>query len=261
MPQDEIRRAVLAVLAAVAPEADLRQLGADAPLRAQVDLDSVDWLNVLAGIAERLAVDIADADAARLASLDEIVAHVAALKARPAAVPPADATALPRSRHLVAGRPVTMRPIGADDLQREKDFVGRLSPDSRYERFMVTVGELPQSKLRYLTDVDQVRHVALAATIAAGGGEDFVGVARYIVDPAGTGCEFAVAVADDWQGTGIAGVLMHALLRLARARGLRTMEAFVLATNTRMLKFARQLGFTPERHPDDRDTLRVVRAL
>jgi acetyltransferase len=54
---------------------------------------------------------------------------------------------------------------------------------------------------------------------------------------------------------------MHALLRLARARGVRTMEAFVLATNARMLKFARQLGFAAERRADDRDTVRVLRAL
>jgi acetyltransferase len=154
-----------------------------------------------------------------------------------------------------------MRPVRADDLQREKEFVGRLSPDSRYERFMVTVNELPQSKLRYLTDVDQLRHVALAATTETGGREDFVGIARYIVDADGGGAEFAIAVADDWQGTGLAGVLMHALLRLARARGVRTMEAFVLATNARMLKFARQLGFAAERRADDRDTVRVLRAL
>ncbi|MEW5879130.1 MAG: GNAT family N-acetyltransferase [Pseudomonadota bacterium] len=88
-----------------------------------------------------------------------------------------------------------------------------------------------------------------------------VGAARYVVDASGGGCEFAIAVDDAWQGSGLAGVLMHALIDVARARGLATMEGSVLATNTRMLKFARQLGFRLEHDPEDRSTVRVVRAL
>jgi hypothetical protein len=39
------------------------------------------------------------------------------------------------------------------------------------------------------------------------------------------------------------------------------MEGSVLAINSRMLKFMRQLGFRQERNPDDAQTVRVVRAL
>ena len=51
------------------------------------------------------------------------------------------------------------------------------------------------------------------------------------------------------------------LLAAARARGLRTMEGFVLAANTPMLHFARQLGFQVRHDAQDRDTVRVVRNL
>jgi acetyltransferase len=54
---------------------------------------------------------------------------------------------------------------------------------------------------------------------------------------------------------------MHALMDIARSRGLTMMEGFVLATNVRMLKFARQLGFSQVRNPEDRDTVHVVRSL
>jgi acetyltransferase len=154
-----------------------------------------------------------------------------------------------------------VRPIRADDLPLEADFVRHLSSESRYERFMVTVGELSARKLEYLTDVDQLRHVALVATTAQDGRETIVGVVRYIVDPAGTGCEFAVAIDDAWHGTGLAGILMQALIDIARARGLRTMEGFVLAANAPMLRFARQLGFRVRRDPEDRDTVHVERSL
>jgi acetyltransferase len=103
--------------------------------------------------------------------------------------------------------------------------------------------------------------VALAAEVEREGRPAIVGVARYIVAPAGDSCEFAIAVDDAWQGSGLAGILMHALLDVARARGLATMQGTVLATNTRMLKFTRQLGFSQQREAGDRETVRVLRRL
>lgn len=265
MEPDEIRSAVLATIASIAPEADVQRIRPDRPLRQQIDLDSIDWLNVVAGLCERLCVEIPEADYGRLATVDSIVAYLTAGRAerrRAASRAPARTLAeLPTAHHIVEGTPVTVRPLRAADMTLEADFVRHLSMDNRYKRFMVTVRELPESKLRYLTDVDQVRHVALAATVERDGREALVGVARYVVDASGTGCEFAIAVDDAWQGTGLAGILMNALIDIARTRGLATMEGSVLATNTRMLKFTRQLGFASQHDPEDRDTVRVVRSL
>jgi acetyltransferase len=236
-------------------------------LRQQIDLDSMDWINLIAGLHDRLLVDIPESDYERLTTLDSMAAYIAA---RPSLTAPAGAapgvtagapTELPCIRHVVNGTPVTVRPIRREDAELEADFVQHLSLENRYARFMVTVRELPQAKLKYLTDVDQVGHVALIATIERAGHEVLVGVARYVVDPAGTSCEFAAAVDDVWQGSGVAGILMHALIGVARSRGLARMEGIVLATNSRMLKFTRQLGFSAQRDPEDRDTVRVVREL
>ncbi len=257
---DELRSAIVAAIAAVAPEADLRSLRHDRPLREQIDLDSIDWLNVLAGLCERLGIDIPAIDDGRFATVDSIVDRLTTALAGEGVDAARTAGELPTRRHMVDGTQVTVRPLRAADIALEADFVQHLSMDSRYKRFMVTVRELPESKLRYLTDVDQVRHVALAATVERDGREALVGVARYVVDASGTGCEFAIAVADAWQGTGLAGILMNALIDIARARGLAKIEGSVLATNTRMLKFTRQLGFV-QHEPDDRTTVRVVRSL
>jgi len=261
---DDIRSAVRATIAAVAPETDVQTIVPDRPLREQIDLDSMDWLNMLAGLQDRLQVDIPESDHGRLATLDAIVAYVASRIAEPPAAAreavvgrPAGLSAL----HTVDGTPVTVRPIHAEDAALEAGFVRRLSDESRYMRFMATLRELPAAKLRSLTDVDFVHHVALVATTSRDGQEVLLGVARYIVDPDGTGCEFAIAVADEWQGSGLAGILMNALMDTARSRGLTRMEGIVLATNRRMLKFVRQLGFSLQRDPDDRQTLRAARAL
>jgi acetyltransferase len=262
---EEIRRAVLATIESIAPETDGQRIRPDQPLRQQIELDSMDWLNVMAGLHDRLSIEIPESDYGRLATLDAIVTYVASRQAeqpgeprRAAARAPAQ---LPCTHHVVKGTAVAVRPMRSDDRPLEADFVRHLSMETRYQRFMVTLSELPQAKLDYLTDVDQVRHVALVATTDRNGQQILVGVVRYIVDPTGTGCEFAVAVDDAWQGCGLAGILMHALMDTARSRGLATMEGLVLATNARMLKFTRQLGFTQQRDPEDRDTVRVVRSL
>lgn len=260
MRPDEIRAAVLCEIASIAPEADLQMIRPDQPLRTQIDLDSMDWLNLMVGLRARLQFAIPESGAGSLATLDGLVEWLAARPAAPMEGPSRPDAAWP-SRHRIGGTEVTLRPMHADDAPLEADFVRHLSDDSRYKRFMGTVRELPGAKLRYLTDVDGVRHVALLATAQRDGREVQLGVARYVVDAAGTGCEFAIVVDDGWQRSGLAGVLMHALMDLARSRGLAVMEGSVLATNLRMLKFARQLGFEVQHDPDDAKTRRVVRQL
>jgi acetyltransferase len=106
-----------------------------------------------------------------------------------------------------------------------------------------------------------VSHVALIATVERDGHPVPVGVVRYIVDAGGSSCEFSVVVDDAWTRSGLAGILMRELMAIARSRGLATMEGIVLASNSAMLHFARQLGFAQERDPEDLTTVRIVRSL
>ncbi len=214
MDAESIRQAVLQSIAAIAPEVDTGRLRPDVPLREQVELDSLDWLNVVAAVEQRLGVPIAAGDRQRLTTLDALVAE---LTTRTAAAPRAVSDLRP-SQHTVGSERVTVRPLSREDAPLEADFVRSLSAESRYMRFQAALRELPPAKLRFLTDVDQQRHVALAATVRRDGGEAIVGVARYAVDDDGGDCEFAIAVRDDWQRTGVAGLLMQRLIDVARAR-------------------------------------------
>jgi acetyltransferase len=166
-----------------------------------------------------------------------------------------------QQRCLFDGTQVTIRPIRAEDANIEQDFVRGLSRESRYARFMATVNELSPAKLRYFTEIDYDRHMALVAIVERDGVEEEIAVARYVVGPDGETCEFAVVVGDAWTGTGVAGMLMHALIDAATRRGLAAMEGFVLASNHKMLKFARQLGFQLEPVPGETETVRVLRPL
>lgn len=79
MNAEEIRKVVLAELKRIAPE--LEDVQPAKPLRDQVDLDSMDWLNFLVALNERLKIEIPEADYRKLGTLEQIVGYLSA-KAR-----------------------------------------------------------------------------------------------------------------------------------------------------------------------------------
>lgn len=78
MSRDDIQIQLLAAIGEIAPETDLAAIDPARPLRQQVDLDSADWLNFLVAVHEKLGIDIPDAEAARLRTLQQLVDYCAA---------------------------------------------------------------------------------------------------------------------------------------------------------------------------------------
>ena len=76
MNDSEIRARVLEIIKSIAPELEENELKADRPLRDQIDLDSMDWLNVLVAVHEKLRVDIPEADYGKLVTLNDVVAYL-----------------------------------------------------------------------------------------------------------------------------------------------------------------------------------------
>ena len=74
MDANEIRKVTLAELRRIAPE--LEDVAPAKPLRDQVDLDSMDWLNFLVALHERLKVDIPETDYAKLVTLEDLLGYL-----------------------------------------------------------------------------------------------------------------------------------------------------------------------------------------
>ena len=78
MTKDEITTAVLDALRRVAPETDPAGIRPDAPIRDQLDIDSMDFLNFLVELHAALGVDIPEAAYREVSTLDGCVAYLAA---------------------------------------------------------------------------------------------------------------------------------------------------------------------------------------
>ena len=77
MTDDEIRSIVFRALSEVAPEADPATLDPKVPLRDQLDIDSMDFLNFVIALDKELGVAVPETDYPKLATLDGCVAYLA----------------------------------------------------------------------------------------------------------------------------------------------------------------------------------------
>ncbi len=111
------------------------------------------------------------------------------------------------------------------------------------------------------TQLDYDREMAFIAIVTPAEGEREIGVSRYVMYPDGKGAEFALVVADEWQGRGIGTRLMQALFDAARGRGLTTLEGEVLKNNRAMLRLVTTLGFNTREHDDDPTLVQVTKTL
>jgi acyl carrier protein len=75
----EIRAAILDILADVAPDEDLSNLVDDVPLREQLELDSMDFLDIVMELRKRYRVQVPEDDYVELATITSTVNYLAPL--------------------------------------------------------------------------------------------------------------------------------------------------------------------------------------
>ncbi|HET7362928.1 MAG TPA: GNAT family N-acetyltransferase [Burkholderiales bacterium] len=161
-------------------------------------------------------------------------------------------------RHRLAdGRQVVIRPVRTDDEEAERAFFAGLSENTRWLRFQRFTGAINDALMQFYTHIDYDRHMGFVCDFEGA----IVGDARYVANPGTRSCELGIVIADDWHHSGIAQLLMDALMRAAQAHGFETMEGLVLADNADMLGFVRELGFAIEPLPQEPTLARVVKRL
>lgn len=134
------------------------------------------------------------------------------------------------------GTPIRIRLVAPGDKELLRRGLERLSPESRYARFLGTKQTLSDDELRYLTEIDQETHFAIGAVREDGHHEPVgIGIARFIklADPPAT-AEAAITVSDEAQGRGLGKLLFQRLCAAAAERGIERFRCEVLGSNTGM---------------------------
>jgi protein lysine acetyltransferase len=168
-----------------------------------------------------------------------------------------DLCALPDSRVIA------IRPIRPDDQDRLRAAHARLSPETRYRRFMSAKPFLSSADAMYLSVIDGCDHYALVATFTPEGEEEtIVGVARFVRSPEDPElAEFAIVVGDAWQGLGVGRELLGRLADAAVTRGVDRFMATMLADNRPILRLSEQVAAGPVHRVRHGNTFEVEFAL
>ena len=135
-----------------------------------------------------------------------------------------------------------VRPISAGDRDALRDAFEKLSPESRYRRFLAPVQHLSAAQVGAFTRVDHDSQEALVAIDPQG---EIVGVARFVRDAARSDtAEVAVTIADEWQHCGVGTALLHRLAERAEDLGIERFVATCLIGNNDMLQLLREVGIS-----------------
>ncbi|MBL8978147.1 MAG: GNAT family N-acetyltransferase [Gemmatimonadetes bacterium] len=153
------------------------------------------------------------------------------------------------------GTPIIIRAIQPDDDEALREGFRLLSDQTIYQRFFQAKRDLAEHELRYLTQLDFVDHVGLAAVISNPAGEFIIGVGRFVRLGSGRAgvrgverdrtpahAEVAFVVGDEFQGQGVGSQLLAHLVVIARDLGIRYLEAEVLPENRPMIAVFRRSG-------------------
>ncbi len=136
------------------------------------------------------------------------------------------------------GATAHLRPARLDDRAALREFYQQLSPQSRYFRFF---GKPHVDGI--VDDVVRAVESGAAVTLLAEIDHRVVAVGQYFPGDTPGRAEAAFAISDAHQGRGLGTTLLERLGIIARARGITSFEAYLLADNRKMRQVFADAGF------------------
>jgi acetyltransferase len=152
---------------------------------------------------------------------------------------------------LKDGTEVILRPIRPEDEPMELEFVKGLSEEASRFRFFQVIRDLSHEALVRFCNIDYDREMAFIAETRELNRRMEIGVGRLVMEPNKKRGEFAVVVADKYQGKGLGTKLIDMLISVAEEKGLESMYGIVLPENANMIHLCEKLGFTVERRHEE----------
>ena len=141
---------------------------------------------------------------------------------------------------------LALRPVRLSDGDLLQSYVRGLSPQSRYNRFLGAVSELPPSELARALAANGLDTLTLLLTSTADDRETAAGEARVALSCADRAGEFSMSIADGWRRRGLGALLLKEIERKAASDGIEWLFGDTLRTNDGMIALARSRGFELE---------------
>jgi acetyltransferase len=138
---------------------------------------------------------------------------------------------------------VKIRPIKPEDELLEKEMFKNLSKQTQYFRFFGYIKDVTHEMLVRYTQIDYEREMALMAEVEEDGIKHMIGVVRIVNDIGDKAAEFAIVVADPWQGRGLGSKLTDLILKIAKENGIPKIYATVLKANKMMIQMFKKREF------------------
>jgi acetyltransferase len=157
------------------------------------------------------------------------------------------------------GTPVLLRPMKPEDEPLVADFLRKCSDDTIYFRYFKLIKNWTHEMLIRFTQNDYDRELGLMAVGQPPSPEVMMGVSRLVIDRTRKTAEFAVIIADPWQGKGLGPQLIARVIDIARDQDVDLLYGEVLSQNQPMLELAKKMGFTLKK--SSTEVIRIERVL
>lgn len=158
-----------------------------------------------------------------------------------------------------AGVHLAVRPVAIADEPLLAEFFTHVTKEDLRFRYLVGIGQMSPARIAELAEVDHV-HVENFLAFAQDGGL-LVATAMLACDPKFDHAEVAITIREDFKDKGIGWELLSYLAKVARAKGVRTLESIERRDNHAAIELERHMGFKVETDPDDPALLIVSKQL
>jgi len=143
--------------------------------------------------------------------------------------------------------PVTLRSIQPEDAPALCVMFRACSPKSLYLRFERQLNEIPLDQAIQLCSVDHKNELAIVAEIKEAGSHRLIGLGQLSADPDRATAEYAVLVADPWQGKGLGSKFTDFCLEIAWRWGIKRVVGEFSPSNVRIIRILQSRGFRFQR--------------
>jgi RimJ/RimL family protein N-acetyltransferase len=144
---------------------------------------------------------------------------------------------------LKDGREVLLRPVLPNDERLLVDLFNKISPQTRYLRFLRHLHALPEDVLHHFTHVNYDSEFALVGVIEEDGSDAIIAVGRYAHDPDEGLADLGVTVRDDWQHGGLGKPLLQKVIEIGKEHGICRFGSTLDPENTIIRQILQELGY------------------